>query len=48
MTSVEMINEFPSLANAMLRIGWHLDAVNLEMMVGGDVGEVIQCLGFGG
>jgi hypothetical protein len=35
-----MINEFASPANAMVRIGWDPNAVNSEMTVGGDVGEV--------
>jgi len=37
--SVDTINEFPLLVNAMLLIGCRFDAVNSEMTVGGDVGE---------
>jgi hypothetical protein len=38
-SSVEMINELPSLVNSTLLIGCRFDTVNLEMTVGGDDGE---------
>jgi hypothetical protein len=38
-SSVETINELPSLVNSILLISCHFDTMNLEMTVGSDDGE---------